>query len=114
VSEPISGNASERGYVVRFEGTRDGEAVSGQRIVGPRLGPGVNLDDTWRTRFGLAFMLVIGGAFGALRPEIGALAAGTIGGVLWFVGWLPAAVSGGVVVLAVAVAVLLGAKRGGL
>lgn len=114
LSDPISGNASERGYVVSFEGTRDGEAVSGQRIVGPRLGPGVNLDDTWRTRFGLAFMLVIGGAFGALRPEIGALAAGTIGGVLWFVGWLPAAVSGGVVVLAVAVAVLLGAKRGGL
>jgi hypothetical protein len=59
-------------------------------------------------------MLVIGGAFGALRPEIGALAAATIGGVLWFVGWMPTAVTGGVVVLAVAVAVLFGAKRGGL
>ena len=100
-------------YNVTFLGKRDGEDVGATLIVGPRREPGIPLDSMWQQTFAVGMVIVVAGGFAGFGdPGLAAVAAALVGGVMWFIGWLPAAVGGGVIALAIAVGAMWLARGG--
>jgi hypothetical protein len=56
-------------------------------------------------------VVIVGGAMGGISAPLGAAAVAMVGGLLWFVGWLPTGIGGGAVALALLVAVASGLWR---
>jgi len=72
-----------------------------------------DLSQLWRSVLGIGLILMLGGIFGGVKSELGAVIVAVFGGILWFIGWLPAAVGGGAVVLALVIGVLAYARDAG-
>lgn len=110
ITEPLP---SDKRWVVRWEGERSGEAISGSRIIGPNAGwVDIGLDEKWTTFSSIGLLILIGGMFGGIRSDLGGVVVALVGGMLWFVGWLPSAVGGGAVVLGLAIPVLVMVRGG--
>jgi lipopolysaccharide export LptBFGC system permease protein LptF len=67
-------------------------------------------DSKWTSAFLLAVLLFIAFMFGGTNEAVGGMIVASFGGVLWYLGWYSA--SGGVVALALAVAVLGAVGKG--
>lgn len=105
VSELVPENKSGTTWVVEWSASRDDTTINGRRVVGPDAGsPGVPLAGMWKSVASVGMLLVFGGLFGGIRADLGAVIVSLLGGLLWWLGWMPAAVGAGAVVLALAVA----------
>jgi hypothetical protein len=116
VTETLTQAESQRlPYYVNFTAdVFDADETTYRVVVGrQRILPGTGLDELWRSVIGVGLILMLGGLFGGVRAELGAVVVATFGAVLWFIGWLPAAVGGGAVVLALLTATLAYARSAG-
>jgi len=93
-------------WVVEYEVVRNGRTVTGTHIVGPQANLGTGLSDFWQSLVGVVGLVVVAGLFGGIRAELGAIAVPLIAGALFFVGWLPASVGAGAVLLALLIGVI--------
>lgn len=111
VTQPLTADQANKTWIVEWSGTVDDEAVQGSRSVGSFKTPvGVPLSDWWAQLLGVGMLLVVGGLFGGRQSSLGAVVIALLGGMLWFIGFLPGAVAGGAVVAALVVAIAAKAK----
>lgn len=106
VSQPITDAQNDTTWVVEWSAPRDNESIGGSRIVGPRRGLIGGLDDIWKHTISVGLLFVIGGLFGGVRAELGAVIIVLFAGILWYIRWLPPEVGAGVLLLGLVVAVL--------
>jgi hypothetical protein len=104
VTEPVSKNVSA--WVVEWEIDRGDETITGQTIVGPGVDVNPGLSQFWQSFIGVSLLVVVTGLFGGLRAQLGAVVVPLLAGVLWFLGWLPAAVGAGAILLALGVGII--------
>lgn len=105
VTQPLTGNQKNLTWVVTFAGDRNGNRIEGRRVVGDDVNLGVPVDAMWRNTASVALIVIVGGAMGGISAPLAAIATALLGGVLWFIGWVPAGVGGGAVALALLIAV---------
>lgn len=102
-------------WVVDVTVNRANETTAVREIVGP--GGAVLQNMPWWLRAFVAFgsILMVAGLFSRINGDIGGVVVAAMGGIWWFVGFLPSSVGVGVVVLAMAIAGILfvNARRGG-
>lgn len=106
VTQPLTTNQTEKTWVVKWESTRNGESISGKRVVGKRTGLLGGLSDIWKHTISVGLLIVIGGLFGGVRAELGAMIVTIFALILWFIKWLPAEIGIGVLLLALAIPLL--------
>ena len=108
VREPVPPGESDTIWVVSWETTRtNGETLSASRQVSSSRLPGApELGDRWQTAIAMISLFVVAGLFGAASPGVGGIAVASVGGVFFFIGWLPDSTGGLMVVLALFIAVL--------
>jgi len=110
-TQPVQDPANET-YVVEFNATRNGEVVSGQLRPGiAKLPVGIPLKDGLKSLFAVGLLLLVGGLFSASNARVGAVVTPLFAAGLWFIDWLPGAVSIFAVVIALAVGVLFNYAR---
>jgi hypothetical protein len=110
-TQPVQDPANET-YVVEFSATRNGEVVSGQLRPGiAKLPVGIPLKDGLKSLFAVGMLLLVGGLFSASNARVGAVVTPLFAAGLWFIDWLPGAVSIFAVVIALAVGVLFNYAR---
>lgn len=103
ISEDLGGNGLDKGYIVLFEGQRNGESFRIPVAIGPdqvSIVP-VDLDPMWLQIPGVGLILVVGGTFSRLNVGVGVVVTSLFGGVLWYVGFLPGVASSAAVALAI-------------
>lgn len=111
LSEPLP---NDKRWVVAWSADRNGEAISGSRIIGPNAGwVDIGLDEKWTSFTSIGLLILVGGMFGGIRSDLGGVVVALFGGILWFVGWLPSAIGGGAVVLGLAIPIMVMARGGG-
>lgn len=114
VSEPLTANESNLTWVVEWNADYGSEQISGRRVVGTGAGDvGVPMTDEWKHLASVFAILLVGGLFGGIRAEMGAVVVALVAGILWFIGWLPNVVAGGAVVAVLAIAVMAKMRAGG-
>jgi hypothetical protein len=104
VTQSVPGDVDA--WVVEYSIERNGTVASGSYVVGPQANLGTSLSPHWQSFIGVVGLVVIAGLFGGIRAELGAIAVPLVAGGLYFVGWLPAAVGAGAVLLALVIGVL--------
>lgn len=116
----LSDDQANQTWVVSFDGQRAGDSISGAIPVGQnRLVPLQNIDPFWSGTFGVIFLLVVAGTIGSsANAEIAAVITSVTAGLLVLIGFMPAGVTMGFVLVALFVAVLFrirstGAVQGG-
>lgn len=103
----LTGNQTGKAWVVELSGTRNGEAFTSRRVVGETdLAPGIPLDPFYKEVFAVLVLFVLAGVFGGVRAEAGAIIIPMSAGVMFWMGWLPGAVTAGAVLVALFVAIL--------
>jgi hypothetical protein len=106
-TQQLTGNQTDKAWVVELNGTRNGEAFSSREVVGETdLAPGIPLDPFYQEMFAVLLLLVLAGVFGGVRAETGAIIVPMTAGVLFWMGWLPGVVTAGAIAAALFVAVL--------
>lgn len=96
-------------WLVEWEATlSDGNTVSGSAVVGPSKLPVEmpNVPDQVVSVLSILVILLVAGLFSAANVTVGAIVTSLTAGGLWFVGATPGAVTGGLVSLALFVAVI--------
>jgi hypothetical protein len=112
VTQPLTSTQKTKTWIVEWQGEIDGDDVQGSRSVGSFKTPvGVPLSDWWRQMIGVGMILVVGGLFGGRKAVQGAVVLSLLGGILWFVGFLPPATAGGAVVASLVVALIAKARQ---
>lgn len=111
-SEPLTAAQDNKTWVVKWTAERNGRTIKGQRVVGKRVDLGIPLADLWKQVVGVGMIIFVGGVVGGARPGIGAVVVAAVGGIMWFIGFLPPAVGGGAVALAFGVGVAVNLRRG--
>jgi hypothetical protein len=111
VTQPLTSAQQNTTWVVEWDANRGGESISGRRVVGDTVQLGVPIDSLWKNTASVALVVIVGGAMGGISAPLGAAAVAMVGGLLWFVGWLPTGIGGGAVALALLVAVAFGLWR---
>lgn len=107
ISYTITGNDTDREWVVDFEVQRNGETFNVTRYTTERPDSVFGgLGDVWRTIFGVAAMLIFGGIFSVLNRAVGGIMVGLVGGILWWTGWLSGATTGMAIAIYLMIAVL--------
>jgi hypothetical protein len=114
VRRQLSDEQNDKRWVVKWNGTVDGERVGQQRVVGPQVIIDIGLSAFWRKTFGTAALVVMAGFFGGKRSQIGAVVLPLVAGMLWFIGWLDPVIGGGAIVLALGVGVMFSTARKGV
>lgn len=101
VTQLLSSSQSNKTWVVKFEGARNGEAIEGSRVLGKNVGPGVPLDAMWKQVFAVGLLIVFGGVLGAgmRSPEAAGIVVALLAGIFWHIQWLPPEVGGGALVV---------------
>jgi hypothetical protein len=101
---PLTEEQIEHKWVVEFDAVRNGTTVEGERVVGSSKTCLVCEIPVW-VRQALAFFLLImlAGIFSPLNASLGAVVVSVVGGLMFFVGWLPGLVTAGGIMLALAV-----------
>ena len=96
-------------WLVEWEATlADGNTVSGSAVAGPSKLPVEmpNVPDQVVSVLSILIILLVAGLFSAANVTVGAIVTSLTAGGLWFVGATPGAVTGGLVSLALFVAVI--------
>lgn len=114
--QPLTDSATDKTWVVSWTATVDGEQEQAQVIVGRQiLGPGIPLSNIWKSTISFGLLFLMAAFFGRARAPQGGVIVALVAGVFWTAGWLPAAVGGGAIVLALFVAILYFVNaRGGI
>ena len=103
----LTGNQTGKAWVVELSGTRNGESFTSREVVGETdLAPGIPLDPFYQEMFAGLLLLVLAGVFGGVRAEAGAIIVPMTAGVLFWMEWLPGAVTAGAILVALFVAIL--------
>lgn len=111
-TEELTAAQSNKTWVVEWTATRDGETITGKRIAGPGKRDVIgDLDRIWKSIAAVGLLVIIGVLFSQANAGVGAIVVSIIGGMLWYIGFLPADVGGGAVALALFVSVVF--KAGG-
>jgi hypothetical protein len=108
VVEEVNDNFNDSTWVVRLTYKSDGETQVRQELVGPRSGTVLPDMANWlRAVLSLGSIFLVAGLFSRLNGAIGGLIVASLGGLYWFVGFLPDSVGGPVIALSLVVAGLL-------
>jgi outer membrane protein assembly factor BamB len=106
-TKQLSAQDRNKTWVAYINGTRGGQTISGQQIIGQtRLAPDVPLDPFYQQLVAVLILFTLAGVFGGVRAEAGAIVVAMTAGVLFYMSWLPNTVSAGMIVVALFVAVL--------
>jgi hypothetical protein len=105
ITQPLTDEQSNKTWIVAWSGDVEDDPVQGSRVVGSFTRPSLPIDDFWLSAGSFVLLVSIGGLFGGIRAEIGAVVVALLGSILWYIGALPGAVAGGAVVAAMAVAI---------
>lgn len=102
----LTGNESDKTWVVNFIFDRGGGEQTAQVTVAnqPNLVP--DLSDEWRLIGAIAMLFISAGVFSVLNAGVGGVIVAVEGGILWWTGWLSGATTGAAVVIALFIAVL--------
>lgn len=97
----IGPDAENTTWVVKFEATRGGEAISGSKVVGREtIGKGFPVAPMWLHVGSVGFLILLAGLVGGLvNPGAGAATISATGGIFWHVGFLPPEIGGGAIAL---------------
>jgi hypothetical protein len=106
-SEPVPGSDDNTTWVVEATIKRDGDTHKIVKPVGPNNPVLTGLPNRLKIIISIGTLLIVGGLFSQLNGHIGGLVIAGLGGIFYFVGFLPAATGIGVVVLAMIVAAVL-------
>jgi len=114
VTEVVNTTANGNRWVVEYEGLRDGSTVSGQLRSGDRGFIQTSLPQWLQTGMSIFGILLVAGLGSQVNAPTVGIGVVFVASLAWFIGWLPTVVSGGVIVMALAVPVLsLAGQRGG-
>jgi len=112
LTEAVPDGQEGKNWVVDWSATRNGETISGKRVVGQnQQGPGVPLEKTWRIIVAGGVILIVAGLFSQVNAVMGAATVSILGGMFWILNWLPSEVGGGVIVASLVLTGLVGAGR---
>jgi hypothetical protein len=101
VSHQLQGDNRNESFVAEFDAERGGEQISDENIIGPDRFPlGTGLEEGWQKIFSVGLILVVGGLFSASNARIGALVVPSVGGILFYIGWLEGVAGAATVILA--------------
>jgi len=107
-TETIEGATESDAFIVEWEAFRGDDSISGGTTVGQsQLGvmiPGVS--EEVLGYIGLIGTLMLAGAFSRVNAQAGPPIVAVAAGGFWIIGWMPAAVSGIFIAIAIMVAVL--------
>jgi len=88
-STTITGDDAETVWVLNATWVRDGETINQIRPFGVNSFPlFTNMDDGWRTIFGVGLLIVLGGVFSVRNARIGAIIIPGVALVLYMTGFL--------------------------
>jgi hypothetical protein len=114
VTQTVNTTANGEQWVVEYEGLRDGSTVSGQLRTGERGFIDTSLPQWLQTGMSIFGILLVAGLGSQVNAPTVGIGVVFVASLAWFIGWLPTVVSGGVIVMALAVPVLsLAGQRGG-
>jgi len=69
------------------------------------------LDERWQNLLAMAVLIIVAGLFTRANAGIGAISTASVGGLLWFMGWLNGVATGLTVVVAMLIGVIAYAKQ---
>jgi hypothetical protein len=108
---PLNDTLQNRTIIVRATASVDGREVSGRWVLGPGADNPIGRVPSWLTTYAsIALIWMSAGLFSQRNAGVGAVIVSLEGGLLWFLGFLSTAVTGGAVAAALAIAVV--AKSG--
>lgn len=113
VSYELTDEQANNTWVVEFEAERDGEVVDGRQVLGDRSAAVEELDPLWKHTISVIVLFIVGGLFGGVRAELGAIVVSLFAGVFWWIQWLPPSVGGGVIAAALGLSVVYRLRIGG-
>lgn len=107
IVHPLDPSDADTTWVVKFEASRDGKAISGEVIVGPNIRNPLTGDaPAWLLQATALVVIVMTGAlFSKLNTGVGAVTTSFVAGGFWWAGFLPPE-AGGAVVIVLVVSVL--------
>lgn len=111
--QQLSASQKNKTWVVEWQATRNGETITGKTVVGLDQDPLVpELDDWLKNLIAIGSIIIVGFAAGGVRMEAGAVLVALLAAMWWYVGFMPAEVSGGMIALAMAVSMSIYARGG--
>jgi hypothetical protein len=114
-TETVPDDQNQTTWVVRLTAERDGENIHAELVVGPRRPVLDQLPPWLRALLSVGSLLVVSGLFSQLNGDIGAIVVAALGGIFWYLDFLPSGVGTGVTVLALVLAgiIFINERRGG-
>lgn len=115
ISVTIPAGQEGKTWVIEAVGTRNGEDVHIREIVGPRRPLLGDMPNWLKAIISIGTIWMVGGLFSQLNASVGAVAMSGLGGMFWYVDFLPTETGIGVVVLAMITSGVLfvHSRRGG-
>lgn len=104
ITETLTGDQTNKTWVVNWSATRDSKTIEGKLAVGARATLNTGLDALWKKTIAVGLLFVIAGLFGGFNVRVGAMIVPLVAGILWYVQWLPAEIGAGVILLAIMIA----------
>jgi hypothetical protein len=102
----LNENESKKEWVVTFDFTRNNNDKTKDVIVSNQKDLTGELGNNWALMIGVGLLLLFAGAFSVLNAPVGAVIVSLMGGVLWFIGFLPGAATAVTVTIAIFISVL--------
>lgn len=99
ITQTLTDEEAENNWVVEWNATRDGESIGDEVVVGQLQEPQLQDLPGWIQHAVSAIVLIlIGALFSVVNVEVGAVTTTLVGGGFVYLGWLPVAAAGAVVV----------------
>ncbi len=96
ITETLSSNQFDKEWEVEWTAERN-PTFSGSSIVGPKGTVPIPLDDHWKHVVSIGLILVVAGLGSQINAQAVGVAVASVSGMLWYIGFLPSAVTGGVI-----------------
>lgn len=113
-TEPLTDNQTDETWVVEWTAVINGQRVDARQVVGSgALEVLAGLDDDWQEIFSVAIIILTGSLFSTRNVGVGAVVTVLVGGLLWFIGFISGALTGGGIALALLIALLYKYATGG-
>jgi hypothetical protein len=99
VSQPLTGDETNKTWIVDWSADRGGETIDAKVTVGKQVIEQFGELPSWlRNAIAIFFVIITAGLFSQLNAETGAVTASLVGGGFWMMAWLPAEAGGAIVV----------------
>lgn len=114
ISEPVPSDQTDLSWTVDVTIQRNGESFDARFIVGPQRPVLQEIPGWLKALISIGSLWIVAGLFSQINGDVGAVATAGLGGMWWFVDFLPAETGIGVVVLAMltAGAMVINNRRG--